>query len=314
MSARVVLHLRDDQRAALNAGKMGSLYAHIKRAVERRGGQVDLTHQFPQLEADGHLHIVDNARKPHPDTLIAALAYLEGCWHLDPKGVLADSSIAERVYDPATVDRAAAESYVAELRARFSEARNSRYHQKRQVEEIAPDSIVIFLQGPPPYRRGHAYMSREAMIRSVVEGAGGRGVYVKPHPLRKDEGLAVIKGLQAEGLSLIKTNANVHDLLAQAAVTVSANSAVSLEGFLHGTPTILFARSDFAAMAEEVREIEAFPEALERAVTQRRDYTPFLYWYFRQCLWLDAPDFEADLFARFESVGFDAQRLGLNCA
>ncbi|AJE46046.1 hypothetical protein [Celeribacter indicus] len=314
MSARVVLHLPDDHRARLEAGETGTLYARIRQAVATRGGTVVLRNRFPQIEPDGDLHIVDNARRPHPDTLISAQAYLDGCWHLDPEGVLADSSIAGRAFDPASVDPEAAAACLARLRHRYVAPRHSRYHQKRAREEIDPSGVVIFLQGPPPYVRGHAHLGREEMIRTVVAGAGGRPVYVKPHPLRKEEGVAIIRRLRAEGLPLNRTNANVHDLLSQAAVTVSANSAASFEGFLHGTPAILFARADFAAMAEVVTQAAAFPAALARALATPRDYAPFLSWYLSQCLWPGAPDFEARLFAIFGAAGFDADRLGLAAA
>ncbi|WP_434288886.1 hypothetical protein [Celeribacter sp. SCSIO 80788] len=311
MTAKLILHLPEHEQALLEAGKMSTLYPRIKRMVERRGGVVEIAPRFPPTEPDGNLHIVDNARQPHPDTLISVLAYLDRCWHLDPKGVLADSSIADRVFDPEAVDAAQAEAYVGDLRARFSDPRQSRYHQKKQMEEIDPEGIVIFLQGPPPYRRGHAYMGRDKMIRAVLDGAGGRPVYIKPHPLRKDEGLKVIRAFEAEGYAPIKTNANVHDLLRQAAVTVSANSAASIEGFLHGTPTILFARADFDQAAEVVKAPEDFPAALEWAVGRPRDYTQFLYWYFSQCLWLDDPFFETRVLERFTEVGFPSERLGL---
>ncbi|MEG3660665.1 hypothetical protein [Celeribacter halophilus] len=312
MTAKLVLHLPDHERAALEVGKMSSLYPRLKRMVERRGGTVEIAPRFPPVAPDGNLHVVDNARKPHKDVLIAALAYLDGCWHLDPKGVLADSSIATRHFVSEAIDALEAERYVAALKARFSEQRNSRYHQKKAVEEIDPEGIVIFLQGPPPYRRGHAYMSRDEMIRTVLEGADGRPVYVKPHPLRKEEGVKAIKEMKAAGYRPIKTNANVHDLLRQAAVTVSANSAASIEGFLHGTPTLLFARADFDQVAEVVKTPEEFPVALARAVGQKRDYTKFLYWYFSQCLWLDDPAFEANVLARFADMGFPPERLGLD--
>ena len=84
MTAKLVLHLPDHERAALEAGKMSSLYPRLKRMVERRGGTVEIAPRFPPVAPDGNLHVVDNARKPHKDVLIAALAYLDGCWHLDP--------------------------------------------------------------------------------------------------------------------------------------------------------------------------------------------------------------------------------------
>jgi hypothetical protein len=311
MTAKVVLHLPDNERAWLDAGNMSRLYPRIQQLIEARGGEVELAPRFPPGKPDGNLHIVDNARQAHVDVLIGAVAYLEGCWHLDPKGVLADSMIADLAFDPTLVDQGLATSYVEDLKTRFSDARFSRYHQRKNVEDIQPDSIVIFLQGPPPYNRNQAFMSCEDMIRTVLDHAAQRPVYMKPHPNRKEEGLDLIRQMKAEGYAPIKTNANVHDLLRQAAVTVSVNSAASIEGLLHGRPALLFARSDFAAAAQSVRSYEEFPAALERALTRSRDYTKFLYWYFTQCLWLDDPDFEEHVLTRFSAMGFDRARLGL---
>lgn len=119
--------------------------------------------------------------------------------------------------------------------------------------------------------------------------------------------------MRAAGFNLIESAANVHDILARAAVTVSVNSAAALEGFLHGTPAILFGQADFQQFCETVLHPDDFPAALHKALTTKRDYAAALYWYFgQQCLHLDAPDFEARLWATFAAAGFDAARLGFH--
>jgi hypothetical protein len=190
--------------------------------------------------------------------------------------------------------------------------RLSRYGQPTQVIAVPQGCIAVFLQGPAPFHRKLAYMSSAEMVRAVAQGAGGRPVVVKPHPLKREMGVAVIEAAQDEGFDIRTTEANVHDILAACAVTVSVNSAASIEGFLHGKPGILFGQSDFAQFMYTVRRPEAFAGMLEAALSERIDYAAALTWYFRgQCLWLDAPDFPQRLLQAFAAVGFDADRLGL---
>jgi hypothetical protein len=170
----------------------------------------------------------------------------------------------------------------------------------------------VFLQGPSPHNLGHAHASVAQMLQAVAAGAQGRPVLVKPHPLKQTMGMAQIAAARARGHALIATDANVHDILACAAVTVSINSAVAMEGFQHGKPAILFGKSDFHHFVETVRRPQDFPAALAAALARRQDYARALYWYFGQhCLWLDAPDFTTRLLATFAAAGFDADRLGL---
>jgi hypothetical protein len=318
MTARVVLHLPEQYHDSFRTKKHLALFPRIEAAVLARGGVVAIEGRPPALfsgkvlPGDGDLHIVENGRAIGAGWLNATLAYLEGYWHLDPAGVLAESSIRDRVFDPATVDQAAARACFDGLRRRFALARRSRYGQARAVAEVPQDCIAVFLQGPAPQRRHHAYASYTAMLRAVAMGAEGRPVVVKAHPLKPEMGAAQIAEVRAQGFDLIETAANVHDILARAAVTVSVNSAAALEGFLHGKPAILFGQADFQQFCETVLHPDDFPAALAAALTTPRDYPAALYWYFGlQCLHLDAPDFEAQLMARLAAAGFDADRLGL---
>lgn len=321
MSARVILHLPEQYHDSFRSKKHLALYPRVEAAVLARGGVVAIDGRPPALfsgkplPSDGDLHIVENGRAIGAGWLNSTLSYLEGYWHLDPAGVLAESSIRDRVFDPAQVDPVAARAYFDALHARFAAARRSRYGQARGVQDVPEGCIAVFLQGPAPQRRKHAFASYTAMLRAVAEGAGDRPVVVKAHPLKPEMGAAQIAEVRAMGFDLIETAANVHDILARAAVTVSVNSAAALEGFLHGTPAVLFGQADFQQFCETALHPDDFPAALARALTTRRDYAAALYWYFgQQCLHLDAPDFEARLWARFAEAGFDAARLGLRGA
>lgn len=315
--ASVILHVPERYGAMLEKARRPLLYGAIRDLVRAGGGQVVLAP--PGIERDdlrrpvqdGNLHIVNNGHVRASGYLNAATAYLEGFWHLDPRGVQAGSSIAVRGFERSKIDPVAAASTLAELRSRFVQARKSRYSQMAARTDLSPGGIAVFLQGPEPYLRGQAYLEADAMVRAVVAGAGAREVWVKPHPLKLDEGAALIAALQAEGLAVRAVEANIHDLVAAAAVTVSVNSAVAIEGMLHGTPAILFGRSDFHHVVETVTEADGFAAALARALEGPRDYAAFLHWYFGQCLWLGDPGLPVRILEVFAAAGFPPERLGL---
>lgn len=316
MPARVIFHLPEEYFDRYHKAKHLALYPAIEAAITRRGGQIALARRPGKLPPAGlkpdDLHIVESGQVRGPGYLNAALAYLPGFWHLDAQGVLADSSLKDRRFEPAEVDGAAAQAFFDTLRRDFALARRSRYGQMNAETALPAGAIAVFLQGPLPQRRGQAHLPYAEMLRCVALGAGGRPVLAKAHPLQKELGRAVIAEVQAEGLAVIETEANVHDLLAAACVSVSVNSAAAIEGFLHGTPAVLFGRSDYGQMVETVTDPADFPAALARALTTPRDYPRWFQWYFGQnCLNLDAPDFEARLLACFAAAGFDADRLGL---
>jgi hypothetical protein len=318
VTARVILHLPDAALTKFRGMKIYGIHAAVERLILARGGRVvvaprgDELYDTERLPGDGDLHIVENGRSHGPGYLNAAVAYLEGFFHLDPDGVLADSSMRHLAYDPATVDDAAAHAFFRDLKARFADRRHSRYGQKKAVDPVPAGAIAVFLQGPAPERHDQAHVSTGAMLRAVASGAGGRPVVVKPHPLKPELGAAQIARARDEGAALTETDANVHDILASAAVSVSLNSATGFEGFLHGTPAIFFGRTDFHHCVETVRRPADFPRALDRALTRKRNYTKAMTWYFgQQCFWLDDPALDTKLLAQFSKAGFPPERLGL---
>lgn len=316
--AQVVFHLPEKYLTDWQKPPHLTLYPRIAQVLARHGlaprivarGKGDTGHS--KRAGDGNLHLVESGLVQGPGWLNTALAYLTGYWHLDPEGVLAESSARHDRFDPSAVPPDEARRFADSLRARFVAPRRSRYHQTKAIAPVPQGALAIFLQGPAPHRRGHAHMTTEAMLRAVAAGAGGRPVLVKPHPLKSEMGATLIRDLIVDGLPLIQTNANVHDILAACAATVSINSAVALEGLLHGKPAILFGQSDHADLVETVMAPEGFPAALDAALTRPRDHDAGLWWYFtRHTLDIDSPGFEERLFAHLAQAGFPATRLGL---
>lgn len=264
-------------------------------------------------EADGNLHIVENGQMRGEGWLNTALAYIQGFWHLDPEGIQAESSAGRAVFDPAAVDKAEAMRFLRRMQRRLVAPRLSRFDQPRALATDLPQgAVALFLQGRSAYHGGRCSLPMARMILGVAQGAGGRPVVVKPHPQAVEEGAEAIAAALAQGARFQVTEANVHDVLAACAVTVSVNSAVAMEGFLHRKPAILFGRSDFPSLVVRATDAADFPPALEAALARNWPFAKMLHWYYsRHALELAAPDFEARAFAAFARVGFPKERLAL---
>jgi len=320
--ARVILHL--PRRHLGDYAVVGHLriFARIVAVLTPLGARIEVRDRRlapfeggdARAYADGNLHIIENGRVQAPGVLNTTMAYLPPFWHLDAKGVLAESSIGGREYAPGAVQPAMA--FFRDLRAKWVGPRRSRHRQAPSGAALPEGAIAVFLQGGLPQDRGLAYCAPDEMLRTVAAGCDGRIVLVKPHPLALEADRAVIAQAQSEGFAITETSANLHDILETAAVSVSFNSAVALEGFLHRTPALLFGPSDFHHFAETVQAPAEFSAALARALARPdAGYAQFLHWYFRvQCLNVDAGDFPARLLATFAAAGFAGERLGLKAA
>ena len=320
--AAIVFHL--PRRYLADYATIGHLrlFARIAQVLPPLGARIEVRDRrllpFEGMDAaryaDGNLHIIENGRVQGRGVLNAMMAYLPPWWHLDPVGVLAESGIGARVYDRALVPVKPAMALLGKLRDRWVTPRRSRHTRAEAVAGLPKGCIAVFMQGTLPHARGLAHCSPGAMLAAVARGAGGRPVLAKPHPLATEHDLAVIAQVQAQGVTVTATDANLHDILAACAVTVSFNSAVAIEGFLHRKPAILFGPSDFHHFAETVTDPAAFPQALARALARPKEgYAQFLHWYFaRQCLNVDGKRFRDKLLVILDAAGFPAERLGIN--
>ena len=156
MMARVILHMPERFIAGFAKGKPPLLYGRIVQTLTARGLTADFAADMPRAAAralqDGNLHIMENGQVQAQGWLNAATAYLEGFFHVDPKGVQAASSIGARAYEPALIDADQAARYAKMLDARFTARRHSRYRQMGAVSALPKGAIAVFLQGPAPIR------------------------------------------------------------------------------------------------------------------------------------------------------------------
>ncbi len=190
--------------------------------------------------------------------------------------------------------------------------RHSRYDQLQDKSDIPDGCISVFLQGEFPHKQRTAYCDPETMLRTVARHAGDRQVVVKAHPSSDTiKEAAMVLKLMSEGLNLYPTDANIHDILEKSEISVSYNSAVAIEGFLHNTPAVLFGESDFHHVCETVTSPNQFPKAMARALASNHDYPAYLHWYFMNfCLCTKDIDINTKLLERFAQSGFSKERLG----
>lgn len=264
-------------------------------------------------DGDGNLHIVENGRMQGEGWLNTGLAYLVGFWHLDPQGIQARSSAGGAVFDPSDVSLDDAQMFLHRLQSQFVVSRRSRFYQPDAVTSDLPQgAVAVFLQGRAARHAGRCKLPMAELILGVCRGSGGRPVIVKPHPQVPDEALEALDQAGRAGAEFHVTGANVHDVLAASAVTVSVNSAVAMEGFMHLRPAILFGASDFESLAVRIHQPEDFGAALKAALDRDWPFARMLHWYYsRFTVELAAPDFETRAFAAFAKVGFGRERLGV---
>jgi hypothetical protein len=306
----VVFHV---PAAVITAGAaMPPFYAKAAEVLTQQGVKTCFVpHQrattLAQIEADRDFHIIDRGRIRHPRALNTASAYIAPFFYLDPMGVRTFSSLAELPFEADRVDPHRAQRFHNNLRARLVTARKSRYEQPSEVLAIPQHCIAVFLQSEGERDVDEAcYFNLRQMIRALLARADPRPIVVKPHPMDSDlDTLAwlVQKARKDSRLQIIP--ANIHDILAQADVVVTINSAVGIEAMLDARPVVLCGHADFRACAETARSPNGLDAAISQAEAKDWPFAAFLHWFFvENCLSLRAKDFGPQLIARITATGF----------
>ena len=251
------------------------------------------------------IHIVDHGIQRHPRLLNTGIAYIYPFWNLDPWGIRAVSSIAAMPFDAGSVDAAAAAEFGVRLRRRLVEARISRYPQPQVRVDFPNDCIAVFLQSEA--HRGvleTCHLSLRQMLAALMARDDPRALVVKPHPRDNDPRTrAYLARLAARDARLIVVDANIHDLLAQASVAVTINSAVGIEAHLHRVPVVLCGQSDFHHASVTVTDRREMDAAIKQAQATDWPHDAFLHWYFvGQCLNAGKPSLVADFLAKVVSI------------
>lgn len=318
---KVILHLRPQHAELELSRNFLALYGHITRmltvqgiVVQRRTLDHDIKDYIRDTEDarfnDGNLHILDDRHVQMANVLNGAPAYLKGFWHLDPQGVRCFSSIGNKSFRPDMVPYRYARKFYGRLQSDLKEQRRSRYNQTRSLAALPEGAVSVFFQGGFPKRVGATGFSDVEMLQDVLQGAGDRPVLVKPHPNVADVATMMeLSDIAAGDHRVHVTDANIHDMFAASCATVSANSAVSIEGFLHRTPAILYAQADFHHFAETITGPGQFAAALERAQQRQGGYAQYMTWYFRRhCLEISAANLDQRIWEIFTAAGFPPER------
>ena len=297
--------------------KLPPFNRQVARFFRDRGGVVEVHRRvlddLAGLDDPDVFHLVHNGRISHHRLLNTGLAYLDGYWYADPKGIFCDSTLADAAFVPETIQARAAAGFFRRLQEQLVTARRSRYGQPVERAMLPHGAIALFLQGwsDPVARARH--IGAVEMVRTVLAHRQGLPLVVKPHPRNPDGETRRVLALLADHPDVVVSDANVHDILASAAVTVSICSAVSLEGMLHRAPAVLFGRADFHHVAETVLRPGDWPAALARALSVPRAYDRYLYWFLHQgMIGLKRADKFDRLLARIAAKGFDPARFGLD--
>ncbi|TCL09875.1 capsular polysaccharide biosynthesis protein [Shimia isoporae] len=270
-----------------------------------------------RVAEDDWFHIYNHGQVQHERAMNAGIAYVYPFWNVDPMGIRAQSSIADKRFLAGQVDDEKARKFFGKLRRRLMDQRTSRYAQPEEHTTIPDDSIAVFFQSEE--HRGveeTCYMDRWTMLETVLKNWEG-SVVVKPHPKDHDPMMgARLDEMQKINPDLHVVTGNIHDIIAQCQRVVTINSAVGIEAYMHRKPVILCGQADF----HHVADVAKTPEMLEVLLEQEprgRVYAKYLYWYFGlQCLDASRRDkvLARQVVRRMAAQGYDVKASGKKLA
>jgi hypothetical protein len=312
---RVVLHV-PLHMAAQDGSALPGFLRKLRDGFVARGAAVDIRHRnvdaLASMGDTPDFHIVHNGRVRHRRALNSGLAYLYPFWYLDPQGVFFEASTAEASFDPDSAYRAESQDFFDRLSRRHLTQRQSRYGQPQDRRVFPAGQIAFFLQGASDPSDRARHMAEDQIFDALVAARGNRGMIVKPHPRNTDPVMHTLAERAARTRGVTVTDANVHDILAATAVTISVASATALEGMLHRVPAVLCGRSDLHHCAETAIAPEGIADALGRARDRAFPFEAFLYWFLgQQMLNAGSDRLIENALARIKAQGADLAELGM---
>lgn len=299
--------------------RLGQFYGPLADGLRARGADVRLVvHERDKVAAqvamDDGFHVIDRGQMRHPRVLNSGIAYIQPFRNMDPWGIRAFSSIADKHFDPARIPVEAAASFAARLRDRLIGGRSSRYAQPEEVVPVPAGSIAVFLQTESHRLVGETcYLSMRRMVKALMARDDPRAICIKPHPRDADTDTFEWLHEQAEADPRVQiVAANIHDILAACDVVVTINSAVGIEAMLHGKPVVLCGHADFHHAAVTVKTADAMDEGVARSLATPWAHEAYLYWYFvRHCLSPLRKTLVQDFLGKVSGAGYNVARFGL---
>lgn len=319
--AKLVFHLPDLADSA-DIRTIHPVYHRLFEAFAERGGQVEFRNHDDaatreSVDADGNFHICHHGQVPHERVLNAGLSYVRPYWNFDPTGIRARASIHKARFNPAEVDRKAANQLFRKLNRKFVEKRVARIEQPKD-DTVLPDEAVTVLLQEATHGIGDfmGYLDREELVFAVGRAEQDRPIILKTHPNDTGDRTEQLLSRACDAFpNMIVFGGNIHDALARSAVTVSINSGGAFEGFLHKVPAVICGRADFRHRTQTVKTGDAMKEAIETAIAKPMPYEKYVYWFLEEnCVSVQSPDMLEKLLQRISNTGFDVARFGLGVA
>nr|WP_237684800.1 hypothetical protein [Szabonella alba] len=144
------------------------------------------------------------------------------------------------------------------------------------------------------------------MVRGLIARDDPRAIVIKPHPLDTDpDTRRFLRRMAGRDARVQVLEANIHDILAQASVTVTINSAVGLESLLHRVPVVLCGRTDFHHGCRTATDAASLDAEIGQAAARPVPFDAYLYWYLGlNCLNAGSPRLLDDFLGRVAATGF----------
>ena len=281
MAPKVQIHLPRQVYEAV-AANPDQFYRKLETGLTAQGIPAQIVRRAPYNMAppqDDIFHFVHQGWHRQDNVLNTGLGYIYPFWYADPWGIYGQSSIAAAVFEAPSGPEV--DVFYRRTRTRLVGKRFSRYDQKAELTDLPGGVIAVFLQGNSDILDRARHMSTPDMIEAVVAAANGRTVVFKPHPKGQTKKELALLDRLCRLPNVTQADANIHDILANAAVTVSISSAVALEGFLHGVPAVLCGASDLHHCAVTATDPAAIGDAIETAEAKDWPFARFLYWFLK---------------------------------
>jgi hypothetical protein len=291
--------------------EMKPYYAKLTQGLAARGHRVtfalhDRLTLLAEVATSDDFHIVDHGSQRHARVLNTGIAYVYPFWNLDPWGIRALSSISEKAFYPNVIDGELATNFANLLRERWVTQRKSRYEQPMQTAQIPSGCIAVFLQS-----EGHrdvmetCHLDLRQMVKALMARDDPRAIVIKPHPRDHDPTTRrFLNRIAGRDPRIQIADANIHDILAQAAVCVTINSAVGIEAMMQGVPVVLCGQTDFHHCAVTVKTAAEMEAAIAQATQTTWPHDAFLYWYFGlNCMNAGKETLVDDFLARVAAAG-----------
>lgn len=301
VAKKLRIYLDDGIRSDVSLEKH-NFFKILTEAFERNEFEVELCkntgdERLKSVRRNGYslFHLEDPF---HKNALDVRLAYMYPFWRIENCKWREDYSVGLKTFEADDIDADEAKKFF-------------NYWVRKTIPqnpEPLPKSDFVFipLQGLLLDRRHGQVMSPVEMIKATLEHDHNRQILIKYHPGEKysaPEKQAVADIARDPRICL--TNADVHSLLDGCAYVVTQNSSVAFKGLLHRRPAVLFGRSDFHHVFQNVEKI-GLEVAFGRVTNGDIPYDKFFYWFLQvNCINAGRPDAGEKIIKTCQAMGWE---------